>query len=216
MSAKATELAHNFFLIGAIVTWTAVILQLYLIIENRVESVAETLVRFFTFFTILVNILAALCFTSLVQTKGVDKKKFFSRVSVVTAVAVYISIVFLVYQFVLRATWSPQGLDKVADEMLHTLNPAFFVLCWFRFIPKYTLLWKNIFLWMIFPLCYLALILWRGTLSGYYPYPFVNVATLGYNKVLLNCGMVLVIFLVFSIIFIGVGKISSKPSVAAG
>lgn len=215
MGTKPKQSSKIAFYIGSIITWAAVILQLYLALANRVASVPETFIRFFTFFTILSNTLAAICFTSLLISKGVRQHIFFSKSNVVSAVTVYILIVCVVYQVALRHVWNPQGLQKVVDELLHTVDPLYFLLCWTLFIPKYTLQWKIIFAWMIFPLFYLGVILWRGALVGYYPYPFVNVTTLGYGKVLLNCGVVVIVFLLFSIILIGVGKISSKPSMAA-
>lgn len=212
MDDKSSSLSRIFFIIGAIITWAAVILQLYLILYNRVASIPETLLRFFTFFTILSNILVAVCFTSLLASGRIRQQIFFSRTTVISAVTVYIIIVCLVYQVALRHIWDPKGLQKIVDELLHSVNPIFFVLCWALFVPKYTLQWKNILWWLIFPLCYLVAILVRGELSGYYPYPFVNVIELGYSKVFLNCGVVLIVFLLFSGIIISVGKISNKTS----
>jgi len=212
MEARTSSTAKAAFAIGAIITWAAVILQLYLILYNRTTSVVETLMRFFTFFTILSNTLAAICFTSLLISGGVKLKVFFSKPVVISAVTVYILIVCLVYQVVLRPLWHPEGLQKIVDELLHSVNPVFFLLCWLFFVPKHALQWKNIFSWMIFPLCYLGVILFQGSVSNYYPYPFVDVVKLGYQKVFLNCGMVLLVFLVFSFIVIGIGKAVGKTS----
>lgn len=199
-----------FSAIGALAAWSAVILQLYLIIENRTVSIPETLLRFFTFFTILSNILVATCFTVLALKPGFGSSNFFSRASVLSAVTVYIAIVGTVYQLVLRPLWDPQGLQKIVDELLHSFTPLYFLLFWFLYVPKLTLQWKNIFPWLLFPLCYLIIILLRGAVADYYPYPFVNVAQLGYGKVLLNCGIMLMAFLLFSVLLISVGKRSKK------
>lgn len=199
-----------FSAIGALAAWSAVILQLYLIIENRTVSIPETLLRFFTFFTILSNILVATCFTVLALKPGFGSSNFFSRASVLSAVTVYIAIVGTVYQLVLRPLWDPQGLQKIVDELLHSFTPLYFLLFWLSYVPKLTLQWQNIFPWLLFPLCYLIIILLRGAVADYYPYPFVNVAQLGYGKVLLNCGIMLMAFLLFSVLLISVGKRSKK------
>ncbi len=199
-----------FSAIGALAAWSAVILQLYLIIENRTVSIPETLLRFFTFFTILSNILVATCFTVLALKPGFGSSNFFSRASVLSAVTVYIAIVGTVYQLVLRPLWDPQGLQKIVDELLHSFTPPYFLLFWLLYVPKLTLQWQNIFPWLLFPLCYLIIILLRGAVADYYPYPFVNVAQLGYGKVLLNCGIMLMAFLLFSVLLISVGKRSKK------
>lgn len=199
-----------FSAIGALAAWIAVILQLYLIIENRTVSIPETLLRFFTFFTILSNIMVATCFTMLALKPGFGSSNFFSRAGVLSAVTVYIAIVGTVYQLVLRPLWDPQGLQKIVDELLHSFTPLYFLLFWLLYVPKLTLQWQNIFPWLLFPLCYLVIILLRGAVADYYPYPFVNVAQLGYGKVLLNCGIMLMAFLLFSVLLISVGKRSRK------
>jgi len=89
-----------FSLIGALLAWVAVLLQLYLIIINRTASVPETLMRFFTFFTILCNILVAACCTALALKPVFNDGRFFSSSVVAGAVAVYITIVGIVYQFI--------------------------------------------------------------------------------------------------------------------
>ncbi|HTN08915.1 Pr6Pr family membrane protein [Agriterribacter sp.] len=196
--------------IGAVMAWTAVMLQLYLIMVNRLASVPETLLRFFTFFTILCNILAAVCFTALSIKPRFGNGNFFSRPGVLSAVTIYIAIVGIVYQLILRPLWDPQGLQKIVDELLHSVMPAYCILFWHLYVPKLTLRWQHIFRWLVFPLCYLVIILLRGAVSGYYPYPFVNVSVLGYGKVFLNCGMLLVAFLFFSVLVVAVGRFSKK------
>ncbi len=201
-----------FSAIGAIVAWSAVILQLYLIIVNRTVSIPETLLRFFTFFTILCNILVAICFTVLALKPGFEKGSFFSRAGVLSAATVYIAVVGTVYQLILRSLWEPEGLQMIIDELLHSVMPAYTILFWFLYVPKLTLRWQQILPWLIFPLCYLIIILLRGAVAGYYPYPFVNVARLGYTRVFLNCGMVLLVFLFFSAVLVVTGSISKKPA----
>src|SRR5947207_476625 len=94
-----------FLVIGALSGWFALVSQLYLIITNRVASVPETIVRYFSFFTILTNILVAFCFTTLL-TKPISKHGvFLARPKTLAAVTVYITIVGIVYNTVLRFIW---------------------------------------------------------------------------------------------------------------
>lgn len=65
MQEKSLKLNSRFFAIIFVLGWFALLLQLYLIILHRVSSLPETIVRFFSFFTIQTNILVALCFTFL-------------------------------------------------------------------------------------------------------------------------------------------------------
>ncbi|MEO6167977.1 MAG: Pr6Pr family membrane protein, partial [Chitinophagales bacterium] len=78
---------------GAMMGWVALILQLYLSIVNRTTSLPESLIRYFTYFTILTNILVALSFT--IQWLAPDSRsgRFFSLPQTATAVTVYIVVV---------------------------------------------------------------------------------------------------------------------------
>lgn len=49
--------------IGFLLGWFVVITQFILTIQNKQVDIAETIIRFFSFFTILTNILVALFFT---------------------------------------------------------------------------------------------------------------------------------------------------------
>ena len=193
-------------MIGAVTAWVAVLLQLYLMLQNRTETVGETLIRFFSFFTILTNILVAVCLTSVVVR---DKKKedFFSSPITLSAITVYILIVGLVYNLVLRSTWSPQGLQKLVDELLHSVIPVFVFVFWLFFVRKDELKGGIVYRWLLFPFAYLIFILLRGSSSGFYPYPFINVPVIGYTKVINNTLILMGVFLLFSFLLVGLAKL---------
>ncbi|NQX40792.1 hypothetical protein SAMN05421820_104197 [Pedobacter steynii] len=207
MKEKQIKAKQPFLIIGATVTWFAVILQLYLSILNSVESVSETIIRFFSFYTILTNILVALCFTVLLLKPNSRRGIFFSRPGVLTATTINITVVGLLYNILLRQTWSPEGAQRVADELLHVVVPLLFILYWYLFAPKSGLGWKSVFPWFLYPLVYAIFVLSRGALSGFYPYPFIDVNTLGYHNVLLNCLGLFIGFFLLSQLFIAVTKV---------
>ncbi|MEO6962531.1 MAG: Pr6Pr family membrane protein [Puia sp.] len=191
---------------GAFLGWSSLIFQFYLILANRQASVPETIIRYFTFFTILTNLLAALCFTFLLLGQHSRAGKFFSSASTLTAITTYIILVGIVYNVVLRFLWNPQGLQKLVDELLHTVNPLLFLLFWILFVPKTGLQWRSVFVWLIYPVLYIVLILLRGAGSDFYPYPFVDVTRLGYTKVFFNTSLLILFFLLISLLFVGMGK----------
>jgi hypothetical protein len=200
--------------IAAIIGWLAILLQFYLIIANNSATpVAGTILRFFSYFTILTNILVALCLTTLLLKPDSGWKKFLSKPATLAAVAVYIFIVGLVYNIILRFQWQPQGMQRIVDELLHAVMPTVFVLFWLLFVPKKSLQWKDVFSWLLYPFFYLIFILIRGALSGLYPYPFIDVTILGYDKVLVNCLFMFLAFLFVSLLVVGIAKISSKESI---
>ncbi|WP_298301060.1 Pr6Pr family membrane protein [Hydrotalea sp.] len=188
-------------LLFACILMLSVVMQLYLILQNRTAGITETLVRFFSFFTILTNTLAAFYFT--VQFTG---KKILSNPGSLTAIAVYITIVGLVYQIVLRPLWQPTGLQKPVDEMLHSVNPLLVILYWYLYEARRLVQYRQIAGWLIYPLLYLIVILIRGSLSGFYPYPFVNILQIGWQQTFINAGVLFVVFAVMGLFFVFLGK----------
>lgn len=198
--------------ISAVISWLTLLLQLWLILANRTASIAETVIRYFSFFTILTNILVALSFSAMFLKGTGNNNNFFTRPKNLTAIAVYITIVGLIYNIILRFLWAPQGLAKLADELLHSVIPVLYIIFWLVFVPKQQINWRNILPWMGYPLIYLTYTLLRGPLAQWYPYPFVDVIKLGYNKVLLNSAMVCGVFIIFAVLFLSIAKMMSKRS----
>ena len=204
------RLRKTFLTILVVSGWFALIAQFYLIIVNRVASIPETITRYFSFFTILTNLIVVVCCTFILLKPTSNTGRFFSRPDTLTAIAVYIVVVGIVYNTVLRFLWNPQGLQFIVDELLHSVIPLLFIVLWFLQTRKAVLKWKNVFPWLLYPLAYITCILIRGAFSGFYPYPFINVTELGYNKVLLNCLGLVLGFLCLSLLFVVIIKWKNK------
>ena len=43
-------------------------------------------------------------------------------------------------------------------------------------------------------------------MTGYYPYPFINVGNLGYDKVFINMGVLVLVFLGLGLALIGIDR----------
>ena len=195
----------------AILTWFALILQFYLSMTAYLakgRTLAGSLVEFFSYFTIQCNLLTAIGLTA-VALNGFNKG-FFSRRGVLTAIAVYISIVCLVYNIVLRGTVHPVGWHRVADELLHAVCPPLFVLFWVIYVPKQNINWKDAFSWLWYPFFYLVYILIRGSLSALYPYFFLNAVNLGYPQVFINIAMLMVVFLAFCMLYVFIARLITR------
>ncbi|CAN5502189.1 Pr6Pr family membrane protein [soil metagenome] len=200
---------RNLSIIFAIIAWFAVLTQYYLMIENRVASVGETTIRFVSFFTILTNSKVAVYFTLISLKKTNNDSGKINRPGVLTAITVYIAIVGLVYQFLLRQIWHPVGLQKLVDELLHSVMPLLVIVYWYLFEEKSLVSYRQVPKWLIYPLIYLLYVLIRGNMSGFYPYPFVDVTILGLKKVLINSVLLTGFFCVISLLFIFVGKLTA-------
>lgn len=193
----------------AILSWMTIITQFVLLLEARMTSLMEAILRFFTFFTILTNILVAIVFTAL-WLKPKNIFSFFTLFNTMSATAVYIFVVGFLYNTVLRFIWEPQGLQRIVDEMLHLIIPIVFITYWMYNIKSNTIQWKSIFNWLMYPMLYLVVILIRGHFADYYPYPFVNVLELGYSKVILNSLLLTLFFGLISSVVIGVVRYRNK------
>ncbi len=199
--------------VGLITGWFAVMAQFVLMLQNRVTAIPETIIRFFSFFTVLTNILVALYFTSMAF--QLNKKPFsvFFKNGTITALATFILLVGLVYQIILRSIWEPSGLQMVVDELLHTIIPLYFLIYWFLYAEPLDFKFKGLWYWILYPLVYFIYIIIRGHLSKFYPYPFVNVTEIGYVGVAQNFIVILgsVILLIAILVLLGKRKTNANP-----
>ena len=106
----------------ALAAWYAVISQYFLMLDVRVVDIPETTIRFFSYFTILTNILVAVYFTAVII-QGNSRHRLLSAPGALTAITGYITMVGLIYQIALRHLWQPEGQQWVVDELLHTIIP---------------------------------------------------------------------------------------------
>lgn len=171
----------------AALAWLALLLQAAL----NTGSLANLL----SYFTILSNLLVALSLSAASGWPTTSLGRACARPTTQTAVALYILVVGVVYNAVLRGLLEPRGWARLADELLHVVVPAAYGLYWYWVVPRGSLVWRNLWRWLGFPAGYLAYSLLRGPLAHWYPYPFLNAPVLGYGRVGVNSGLVLLCFL---------------------
>ena len=203
---------RNLSILFGLIAWFAVVTQFLLMLENRVAPIPETIVRFFSFFTILTNLLVAIYFTSQFFQRKNHSAGILNKPGVLTSVTVYITIVGLVYQVLLRHIWHPTGLQKIVDELLHSVIPLLVIFYWYKFENKSKVHYRQVFKWLVYPLVYLLYILVRGSFSGFYPYPFVDVGNLGLQRVLLNSCFLVILFTAISLLFVWIGNMPYKKN----
>ena len=108
------------------------------------------------------------------------------RPAFITAAAVSILLVGVIYHLLLRAIHHPVGLEYACNIALHYLVPPLFVVFWWLAVPRGVLVWRDLWLAFVFPAAYAVYVLARGEIAGVYPYPFFDVTKLGYSDVLRN------------------------------
>ncbi|MGK2863651.1 MAG: Pr6Pr family membrane protein [Chitinophagaceae bacterium] len=177
------------------------------------QKTTETIWNFFSYFTILTNLMVALCLSFILFGTGSPSGKFFSKPPVIAAIALYIFIVGLVYNIILRFIWEPRGLQLWVDEALHVVVPILFVSFWLLMVPKGKIKWIHPFKWLIYPAVYLAYSLLRGTFSGFYAYPFIDVKQLGYTHVFLNAAGLMLVFIISGFLLTAIDKFMSRSKI---
>lgn len=182
----------------ALVSWATVITQLVI--------TTEKLTNFFSYFTILSNILVMLCTTALLIPVTNPVRTFFKSTSVQTAIALYIFIVALVYNAVLRWLFHFEGLQMVVDNFLHVVVPVLYVLYWCFYTEKQKLRIKDGLLWLIFPALYLIYSMIRGNFTHWYPYPFLNIDKSGLEQVAINVVFMILAFLISALVLIWINN----------
>jgi len=191
-------------LLMAIIGWVALILRLKMRIESEDVAITESILRFFSYFTILTNLLVTIYFSSIVFSKS--KKTVFHKHGTLTALAAFMTFVGLAYHILLRSLWNPTGLTMVLDEIHHTIVPIATIIFWYLYENKPKVKFKKISVWLLYPCLYIIWALVRGKLSSFYPYYFLDINTLGFQKVMINAlGLLSVLFIFLGLYYI-IGK----------
>lgn len=102
--------------------------------------------------------------------------------------------------------------QSFASVVLHTIVPVGFVLDWLLFARKGSFRFRDIAVWVVPPLAYLVVTLAVAAWDGFYPYPFMDVAEIGYGMVAVNTVVLLVGFSVLGAIYVAVDKLMGRRS----
>lgn len=180
-------------LIGLLIGAVGLVLQFALSIPAYLSAgrnLADALIAFFTFYTILTNLCLVLIYLSdLTEAKWLG---WFRGARTRGMMAGVIILVMLFYHALLAGLWSPEGLFRVADTILHYVTPIYFVIWWWIFADHGKLTLRDVPLMLVPSLIYVAWAMARGAVVNEYPYPILEVPQLGYPQVLVNIVIVAV------------------------
>jgi hypothetical protein len=156
-----------------------------------------TVVRFFSYFTVLSNLGAAVVLTMLAARPGRDDSPGFATFR--GAVTVYMGVTGIVYATVLYPQLADVGVPEPwIDISIHVLGPLAMTLDWIVYRPAVRLPGYTVWTWLVFPFVYLVYTLMYGPIADWYPYPFLDPATGGYGIVVLWSLLVLGVILAVS------------------
>ena len=195
--------------LGVALAWGgafAVALQLALSIQHQLEAgrtVGFAVVQYTGHYTIITNTLCALVAAACVWPKRFGRFAATLRSSIaITAAAVSIFMVGMLYVTLLTQVHHPKGLEHLTNLLLHYLIPPLFARFWWQVVPQGSLDWRDAWRCMALPAAYLIYLAVRGAATGLYPYYFVDVGQLGYARAAVNALAIAAVFLLATVGFI--------------
>ena len=160
--------------------------------------VATRVVRLLSYFTIQSNALVL----ALAATAARDPDRDGGRWRVLRLDALLgITITGLVFAVVLAPTLDPEGLGWWTNAGLHYVAPVATLGLWLVFGPRPRITGRTVGLALVWPVLWTGYTLAHGGVSGWYPYPFLDVGALGYAVALRNLGVVVVVSVLLLLAF---------------
>lgn len=157
----------------------------------RGASLVGRLIRVLSFFTVQSNILCGVVCAQLAQRRDRDGRGW--RVLRLDAV-LGITVTGIIYSTVLARVHEPNGAaETTTNTIFHYIVPVMVVLGWLAFGPRPRITGRIVLWSLSFPALWLAYTLVRGAIWHWYPYPFLDVVSHGYLRVLLNSVLVTVV-----------------------
>src|SRR4051812_13268052 len=160
--------------------------------------------RFFAFFTILSNIFGALLWLWLAlrwrqaRTRNDDLLR--------GAATLYLVVTFVVVVGLLQGAELSLS-NPTVDLVVHKLFPILAVIDWIVDPPRTDLRYRDVAIWLAFPLVWIALTLVRGAVDAWYPYPFLDPDNGGYRSVTYHVIAILAGFLVLAGAIVALGDL---------
>jgi hypothetical protein len=211
--ARSNSTTRSALAVISVVAWFALVLQFLLMVQRAAPGTSlHAIGNYFSFFTILTNLLVAVGATFPLLAPQSAAGRFFARPFSQSAIAVYIAIVGIIYSLLLRHMWNPQGMQKVADVLLHDVVPILYVAFWIFLVPKYTLRWGDALRWLAYPLVYMVYTVARGLVVHWFPYYFIDIDALGWSRALINAAGLLLAFFLVGLLFIAMGRWIARHS----
>jgi hypothetical protein len=162
-------------------------------------STVERLIRVVSFFTVQSNVLSMVVSAQLARDPARDGRYW--RVLRLDAL-IGITVTGVVYATVLARIHEPNGWQETAvNTVVHYVVPIGMVLGWLLFGPR-PRIDRRVVAWsLLWPASWLVYTLVRGAIWKWYPYPFLDVESHGYGRVIVNGLVVAVVLLAVASVF---------------
>jgi len=147
-------------------------------LETHPGLIARATVIYFSFFTILGNILVMAMAAGFALGRG-----WAQRTGLRAATTLYIGVVAVVFWTLLAAIVKPTGIDWWGNMLAHGIVPAAWTIGWLGFGRHGGIGARMPLLWLVYPLAYAGWTFLHGARTGWYPYPFIDVMKRGAGPV---------------------------------
>ena len=198
MTAPRRTVAATCWAVLALVVALSVGTELARTLSDHDTSALTGLVRWASFFTIQSNVLVLALAVSLARDPDRDGDRW--RVLRLDAL-LGITVTGLVFAVVLAPTLDPEGLGWWTNTGLHYVAPVATLLLWLLLGPRPRITGRTVVAALVWPVLWIGYTLAHGAVSGWYPYPFLDVGRLGYAAALRNLGFVVLLALGFLLLF---------------
>ena len=197
-------------LIAAIACLGPVLQYGLMVHDETLVSAAVKSVEFFSYFTVLSNMLAAAALTAPLVAPSSRFAVWAEQSGPRAAIATYLTITAVVYHLLLAGLWKLEGLRLVSNAILHTVTPAAFLIDLALRGGRGEARWIAAAKAMAFPALFGLWTLVHGALSGFYPYPFMNVGKRGYPAVVLTMVEMSLAFAAVALVFVALSRVRAK------
>jgi hypothetical protein len=108
------------------------------------DHTVATTIDYFSYFTILSNILVAVTYTVAALAPESRLGRFLLGPPAALATVVYITVTGITYYLLLASLYDLSGWTKTFDHLLHYVIPPSFIVFWLVIIPKGTLQFRSV------------------------------------------------------------------------
>ena len=173
--------------IGVLIQLLVVIAGTSTVTDEPPAGLGVRLWHFVSYFTILSNLLVIVTVLPLITDPRHDGRRW--RVLRLAAL-VMITVTGLVHWFLLRPLSTLAGVEAAGDVLVHVAVPVLTVVGWLVFGPRPRTEGRTVAWSLAWPIGWLVYTLLVGALTGWYPYPFLDVAARGVGPVAITCGAI--------------------------
>jgi hypothetical protein len=187
------------------VVGVALVVQLVLVLAGGTDvNTGETaagldlgtrLVRLVSYFTIQSNVIVLAASITLALAPARDGRVWrVLRLDSLLAIA----ITGIVYNTLLARLVHLDGLALWTNAALHIVSPVATIGVWLLVGPRPRITWGAVGWAFVWPVAWIVSTFVRGAVTGWYPYPFMNAAELGYPRAIGVTSLVVLLALVLA------------------